>query len=58
MTKELKGTYAKVIFEDNIRNVLDKIIENGIAHHISVVYGDFIKSLEIFAKIKGWKVIK
>jgi len=58
MDKELKGTYVKVRFEDNIRDVLDKIIQNGIAHHISIVYGDHIKPLEIFAKLKGWNIIK
>ena len=58
MDKALKGTYVKVKFQDNIRIVIDKIIQNGIAHHISVAYGNFIRPLEIFAKIKGWKVIK
>jgi len=58
MDKDLKGTYVKVRFEDNIRDVLDKIILNGIAHHISIVYGDHIKPLEIFAKLKGWNIIK
>ncbi|TXT53785.1 MAG: L-arabinose isomerase [Promethearchaeota archaeon] len=58
MDKELKGTYAKIKFSDHISKVLDKIIYNGIAHHISVVYGNYIRPLEIFAKIKGWKVIK
>jgi len=58
MDKDLKGTYVKVKFEDNVRDVLDKIIQNGIAHHISIVYGDHIKPLEIFAKLKGWSIIK
>ena len=58
MEKELKGTYGKVIFEDHVRDVLKKIIDNGIAHHISIVYGDYMRPLEIFAKIKGWKIIK
>ena len=58
MNKDLKGTYVKVRFEDNIKDVLDKIIQNGIAHHMSVVYGDFIKPLEIFAELKGWNIIK
>lgn len=58
MEKELKGTYAKAVFEDHVRKVLKKIIDNGIAHHISVVYNDYIRPLEIFAKIKGWRVIK
>jgi L-fucose isomerase-like protein len=58
MDKELKGTYAKVVFKDHVNEVLMKIIDNGIAHHISVVYNDYIRPLEIFAKIKGWNVIK
>jgi len=58
MNKELKGTYVKVIFKEHVRNILDKVVQNGIAHHISVVYGDYIKPFEIFANIIGWKVIK
>lgn len=58
MNKELKGTYVKAEFKEGVRDVLNKIVQNGIAHHISVVYGKFIKPFEIFAKIKGWRVIK
>ncbi|QTL99764.1 fucose isomerase [Iocasia frigidifontis] len=58
MEKELKGTYFKAEFEKDIKNVLNTVIGNGIAHHISVVYGDFIRPFEIFAQLKGWKVIK
>jgi len=58
MKKILKGTYLKVRFENNINDVLDKVIYNGIAHHVSLVYGNYIKPLEILAKIKGWKVIR
>ena len=58
MDKLLKGTYVKVKFEKGVKNVLYDIINNGIAHHVSVVYGDFIKPFEIFAKIKGWNLIQ
>jgi L-fucose isomerase-like protein len=58
MKKELKGTYLKARFNDNVRVVLDKIIMNGIAHHLSMTYGTHIKPMEILAKIKGWKVIQ
>lgn len=58
MEKELKGTYLKVKFKDNIRNVLEKVVNNGIAHHISVVYGNFIRPFEIFSKINDWRIIK
>jgi L-fucose isomerase-like protein len=58
MDKDLKGTYAKVVFKDHIKDVLTKLIDNGIAHHISVVYGNYMRPLEIFAKIKGWTVLE
>jgi len=58
MEKELKGTYCKAVFKDPVSVVLDKVITNGIAHHASMVYGDFIRPLEILAKIKGWKIIQ
>lgn len=58
MDKDLKGTYVKVKFEVGVRDLFEKVTQNGIAHHISIVYGDYIKPLEIFAKLKGWKVIK
>jgi len=58
MEKEIKGTYVKVTFNDDVSTVINKLIQNGIAHHISVVYGDFIRPFEIFTKIKSWRLIK
>lgn len=58
MSKDLRGTYVKTVFNSDVKTVLDKIIYNGIAHHISVVYGDFIAPFILFGKIKGWKVIQ
>lgn len=58
MEKELRGTYLKVKFENNVRDVMDRVVYNGIAHHASMVYGDFIRPFEIFARIKNWRVIK
>jgi len=58
MEKELRGTYMKAKFREPVRNVLQKVIDNGIAHHASVVYGDFIEPFRIFGKIKGWEVIE
>jgi len=57
MEKELRGTYLKVKFEDNVRDVMDRVVYNGVAHHASMVYGDFIRPFEIFARIKNWRVI-
>ncbi len=58
MPKDLKGTYMKAVFERPVREVVEKVIENGIAHHASVVYGNFIEPLRMLAKIQGWKVIE
>jgi L-fucose isomerase-like protein len=58
MTKDLKGTYMKAVFDRPVREVVGKVIDNGIAHHASVVYGDFIEPLRILAKIQGWRVIE
>ena len=57
MEKKLKGTYAKVKFPESVDKVLNKIINNGIAHHTSVVYGDYKRPLEIFAKLKEWELL-
>ncbi len=51
--EELEGTFLKVKFPEGVRNVINCIVENRIAHHCSVVYVDNIKSLEIYAKLKG-----
>lgn len=57
MRKELKGTYLKVRFARPVNEVLDSVVYNGIAHHVSVAYGDFTRAFEIFARIKGIEVI-
>ncbi len=58
MEKLLKGTYMKVVFGRPVKEVLDLVINNGLAHHSSVVYGDFIEPMRLVAKIKGWRVIE
>ncbi|HDP80881.1 MAG TPA: fucose isomerase [Spirochaetes bacterium] len=58
MEKELKGTYLKVKFDAPVREVLNTVVYNGIAHHASMVYGDYIRPLELLGRIKGWPVIR
>ncbi len=58
MEKELRGTYMKVRFTLPVRDLLQKIITNGIAHHASVVYGDFLEPFRVYARLKGWEVIE
>ena len=58
MEKLLKGRYMKVVYGRPVKEVLDLVINNGLAHHSSVVYGDFIEPMRLVAKIKGWRVIE
>lgn len=57
MEKELKGTYAKVKFDGGAKALLEQVIYNGIAHHVSVAYGNYSRPLEIMARIKNWDLI-
>lgn len=57
MEKSLKGTYMKAVFDEDVGTVLERVIYNGIAHHISVSYGNHIESFKILARINGWEVI-
>jgi len=58
MEKELKGTYLKAVFARPVKEVLDLIIKNGIAHHASMVYGDYVEPLRIAAGLLGWEIIE
>lgn len=58
MEKELRGTYMKVKFEIPVKELLDKVVYNGFAHHISVVYGDFIKPFQILSHINKWEIVR
>ncbi len=57
MEKELKGTYARARFQEPADEVLQAVIDNGIAHHLSVGYGKCRRALELLARIKQWTFI-
>ena len=57
MEKLLKGTYLKARFDQPVTALMQRLIDHGIAHHASMVYGDFLKPFAILAKIKGWQLI-
>lgn len=57
MEKELAGTYAKVRFDQKMQDVLDAVIYGGVAHHVSMVYGDFTQVFKIFARLKNIEII-
>jgi L-fucose isomerase-like protein len=58
MKKKLKGTYAKVRFDGGVDNLLDLIIQNGVAHHVAMVYGDYGEVFQEFARLCGFEIIK
>jgi len=58
MEKLLKGTYMKARFDRPVADVLDLVVRNGIAHHASVVYGDYLRPLRLAARAAGWEVIE
>jgi L-fucose isomerase-like protein len=41
----------------NIADVLDTVTSTGVAHHISMIYGEHERSMRIFSEMMGYKVI-
>lgn len=49
--KLLTGTFAKVIFDEQLKDVLDRVVYNGVAHHVSMVYGDYSGAIATAARL-------
>lgn len=58
MSKDLRGTYCKVRFEKSIREIINTVTETGVAHHVAMVYGDYLDAIREFAKIMGFVMIE
>lgn len=58
MAKDLRGTYCKVRFEKSIREIIDLVTETGVAHHVAMVYGDYMDAIRKFAKIMNFEMIE
>ncbi len=58
MKKELTGTYCKVKFERPMRELFDTITQNGIAHHVALIYGDHVETVRHFAKMMEFELIQ
>lgn len=58
MEKQLTGTYAKVHFDGGIKNLLDVVTSTGVAHHVAMVYGEYMDVFKMFAKIMQWELIE
>ena len=57
MEKMLSGTYAKVIFDHHISDVIDTVVYTGVAHHVIMGYVQYKKAMLDLARIMGWEVI-
>lgn len=57
MEKDLRGTYCKVKFEKSSRELIDIVTSTGVAHHVSMIYGDYIEAIKKFATIMGFRFI-
>lgn len=57
MEKLLTGTYAKVHFDCPAAEVTDRVILNGLAHHVSMIYGDCDRAFRIFAALTDTEVL-
>lgn len=57
MDKELSGTYAKVIFDHHIKDVIDTVVYTGVAHHVIMGYACYRNAVKYLAKLKGWDII-
>ena len=57
MEKQLSGTYAKVIFDHHISDVIDTVVYTGVAHHVIMGYVQYRKAMLCLARIMGWEVI-
>lgn len=57
MTKDLSGTYAKVIFDHPIEEVVDKVVYTGVAHHVIMGYVKYKKAAKYLARLYGWELI-
>lgn len=57
MEKQLTGTYAKCVFDRGMKAVLDKVVYSGAAHHVSMVYGDYTRAFEIFARLTATELL-
>jgi L-fucose isomerase-like protein len=58
MEKKLSGTYAKVIFNRKISEVIDTVTYTGVAHHVIMGYVQYEKAIRYFARIMGYAYLE
>jgi L-fucose isomerase-like protein len=45
------GTSGVLKFDRPVRQVLDTILSEGLEHHVSIVYGDYVDELQALARM-------
>ncbi|WP_422371685.1 L-fucose/L-arabinose isomerase family protein [Hoeflea sp.] len=55
--KAFTGTSGVVRFERDAGDVLDRVMNSGLEHHMALAYGDHVEALESFAAAAGLPVI-
>nr|MCR5741183.1 fucose isomerase [Gammaproteobacteria bacterium] len=57
MDKLLSGTYAKVIFDRPIKDIIDTVVYTGVAHHCIMAYVKSRDAIKHLSRITGWKIL-
>ncbi len=57
MNKDLSGTYAKVVFNRPINEVIDTVTYTGVAHHVIMGYVQYKKAMKYLARIMSWEIL-
>ncbi len=57
MSKDLSGTYAKVVFDRPINEVIDTVTYTGVAHHVIMGYVQYKKAMKYLARIMSWEIL-
>jgi L-fucose isomerase-like protein len=45
------GTSGLLRFEQNARQIFDTLMGEGLEHHVSLVYGDYLPALQALARL-------
>jgi L-fucose isomerase-like protein len=56
--KSFSGTSGYIKFDRPAREVLDFILGEGLEHHISLTYGDYVPALEALASLMNLTILK
>ena len=48
--KQFSGTSGLVRFHNPVKKVLDTIMTNGLEHHMSLTYGNYVPELKTIAR--------